>query len=45
MKRRTAAGFKSNPRQLCGPSGKWVRVGDPNQAIYRPYHSSPKFVE
>jgi DNA helicase-2/ATP-dependent DNA helicase PcrA len=33
-------------RQLCGPSGNWVRVGDPNQAIYETFTTaSPKFLK
>lgn len=32
-------------RLLCGPSGNWVRVGDPNQAIYETFTTAnPDFL-
>jgi DNA helicase-2/ATP-dependent DNA helicase PcrA len=30
---------------LCGPNGNWVRVGDPNQAIYETFtNANPKYL-
>ena len=32
-------------RMLCGPGGNWVRVGDPNQAIYETFTTAnPQFL-
>jgi DNA helicase-2/ATP-dependent DNA helicase PcrA len=32
-------------RTLCGPAGNWVRVGDPNQAIYETFTTAnPRFL-
>ncbi len=32
-------------RMLCGPDGNWVRVGDPNQAIYETFTTAnPQFL-